>query len=224
MRDGGARVPYARRGDLKRRREKRRNAGLLAGTVMAALVLVHERTPREATAAAPAPVSLAPMRHPAAFAAAPPRRELLRWQRVYRYAEKYRIQTELARTIHDAAVAEGIEPELGFRLVDAESEFNPRAISPVGAVGLTQLMPGTARHFVPGVTRRELYDPELNARVGFRYLRGLIREYRSLRLALLVYNRGPVAVRHALANGDDPANGYERVVMRGYAGRGLTGR
>jgi molybdenum cofactor biosynthesis protein MoaC len=222
MRDGGARVPYARRGDLKRRRERRRNVALLAGTVMAALALAHERAPREA-AAAPA-TALEPVRHPGTLAAAPPRRELERWRRVYRYAEKYGIHTDLARTIHDAAVSEGIEPELGFRLVRVESEFNPRATSRVGAVGLTQLMPGTARHFVPGVTRAELYDPALNARVGFRYLRGLIKEYRSVRLALLVYNRGPVAVQHALAAGEDPANGYERVVMDGYTGRGVLAR
>jgi soluble lytic murein transglycosylase-like protein len=221
MRDGGARVPYARRGDLKRRRERRRNAALIAGAVMAGLVMIHERAPREATAA---PASLEPAVHAATFAVAPPRRELERWRRVYRFAERYRIHSELARTIHDAAVAEGIEPELGFRLVHAESEFNPRATSRVGAVGLTQLMPGTARHFVPGVTRSQLYDPALNAHVGFRYLRGLIKEYRSVRLALLVYNRGPVAVQNALAAGVDPANGYERVVMSGYEGRGVLAR
>lgn len=219
MRDLGGAVPYARRGDLKRRREKRRNAALLAGALLAGTALLQARAPREA-AAAPA----APWRLPGALAEAPPKRELVRWQRVYRYAEKFDIHHDLARTIHDAAVAEGIEPELGFRLVQVESEFNPRATSRVGAVGLTQLMPGTARHFVPGVTRKQLYDPELNLRVGFRYLRGLIDEYRSVRLALLVYNRGPVAVQNALAAGEDPANGYERAVLGSYRGSGKVRR
>jgi soluble lytic murein transglycosylase-like protein len=83
-------------------------------------------------------------------------------------------------------------------------------------------MPATARHFVPGVTRERLYEPHLNLRIGFRYLRGLIREYKSLRLALLVYNRGPVAVRASLQQGDDPSNGYERLVLGSYRGRGTV--
>ncbi len=147
--------------------------------------------------------------------------ELLgRWHRVYTYATRYRIAPELSRKIYDAAVTAGIEPELGFRLVRVESVFNPRAQSPSGALGLTQLMPGTARGFEPSVTREQLLDADINMRIGFRYLRALIREYGSLKLALLVYNRGPVAVQNAKAQGNDPTNGYETMVMRGYRGRG----
>jgi len=106
--------------------------------------------------------------------------------------------------------------------VQVESRFNPRAGSPAGAVGLTQLMPATAREFHPGITREALLDPATNLRIGFRYLRALIREQKGdLRLALLVYNRGPVAVGQDLARGVDPTNGYEKVVMRGYRGRGV---
>lgn len=193
---------------------------LLAGAAVAALVLVRERSLEEAAAA--------PTRHVPLLVRSPearPRHEadhldLRRWHRVYRFASRYKISPDLAGAIHDAAVAEGIEPELAFRVVHVESEFNPRATSRVGAVGLTQLMPATARHFVPDVTREGLYDPDLNLRVGFRYLRGLIKEYKSVRLALLVYNRGPVAVQAALDDGRDPANGYERVVLGDYRGRG----
>jgi soluble lytic murein transglycosylase-like protein len=82
-------------------------------------------------------------------------------------------------------------------------------------------MLGTAREFEPSVTREQLLDAETNLRIGFRYLRALIRENRgNLRLALLTYNRGPVAVQNAINQGLDPANGYELVVMRGYRGRG----
>ena len=191
---------------------------LLAGGVLATMVLVRERALEEATAAparlAPVVVRGAERDHRA------PAIDLRRWHRVYRFADRYDISPDLAGAIHDAAVAEGIEPELGFRLVRVESEFKERATSPVGAVGLTQVMPATARHFVPHVTRRQLYDRDLNLRIGFRYLRGLIKEYRSLRLALLVYNRGPVAVPPALAQGAAPANGSERVGPDGYQGRG----
>jgi len=149
-----------------------------------------------------------------------PRESLMRWHRIYTYTMRYRVKADLARRIYDASVTAGIEPELGFRLVRVESVFNPRAQSPVGALGLTQLMLGTAREFEPNVTREELLDPDVNLRIGFRYLRALIREYKDLKIALLVYNRGPGAVHNAISMGVDPANGYDSIVMRGYRGRG----
>jgi soluble lytic murein transglycosylase-like protein len=146
---------------------------------------------------------------------------LSRWHRIYTYSAQYRVKPELARRIFDAAITAGIEPELGFRLVRVESEFNPRAVSPAGALGLTQLMLGTAREFQSNVTRDQLLDPDINLRIGFTYLRGLIREYKgNLKLALLVYNRGPVAVQRSLSMGVDPANGYDSMITKGYRGRG----
>jgi soluble lytic murein transglycosylase-like protein len=195
---------------------------LLAGAILSAIVLTGERSLQEAAAAAPTRLAPLLVHRPEAHHVESPRVDLRRWHRVYRFAHRYKITPELAGSIHDAAVAERIEPELAFRLVRAESEFNERARSPVGAVGLTQLMPSTARHYVHGVTREQLYDRDLNLRVGFRYLRGLIKEYKSLRVALLVYNRGPVAVEAAQEQGIDPSNGYERVVLGNYRGRGTT--
>ncbi|MCE2952823.1 transglycosylase SLT domain-containing protein [Gemmatimonas sp.] len=170
---------------------------------------------REKTAAAPA----------FAFGTDPRLKErhesLNRWHHIYNYSAQYRIKPDLARRIYDAAIAAGIEPELGFRLVRVESVFDPKAESPAGALGLTQLMPSTARVFEPNVTREQLLTADVNLRIGFRYLRGLIREYKGdLKLALLVYNRGPVAVGRALAMGKSPANGYETIVTKGYRGRG----
>lgn len=146
---------------------------------------------------------------------------LNRWHRIYSYSAKYRIKPDLARRIYDAAITAGLEPELGFRLVRVESVFDTKAESPVGALGLTQLMPSTARLFEPGVTREQLLTADVNLRIGFKYLRALIREYKGdLKLALLVYNRGPVAVGRALAMGRNPANGYESIVTKGYRGNG----
>jgi soluble lytic murein transglycosylase-like protein len=159
--------------------------------------------------------------HALALRDSQPRESLTRWHRIYTYTAQYRVKPDLARRIYDASVAAGIEPELGFRLVRVESVFDPRAQSPVGALGLTQLMLGTAREFEPGVTREQLLDPDINLRIGFKYLRGLIRDYKGdLKIALLVYNRGPNAVNNAISMGHDPANGYESIVMRGYRGRG----
>ena len=149
--------------------------------------------------------------------------QLERWNKIYNYSTRYRISADLAASIYDIALREGIEPELGFRLVRVESEFKERAKSPVGAIGLTQVMPATAKYFVKDASREALYDRETNLKVGFRYLRSLIREYKgNVKLALLVYNRGPQAVETLRELGVDPSNGYERIVMKGYSGKGTT--
>jgi len=141
------------------------------------------------------------------------------------YSTQYRIGADLATTILDVASAEGIDPELAFRLVKLESDFNPRAASPVGAIGLTQVMPATARYYVKGITAEGLYDPSTNLRVGFRYLRGLVTEYKGdVKLALLVYNRGPVAVQKAQAGGDNPSNGYDRILTKDTWARGRSSK
>jgi len=130
------------------------------------------------------------------------------------FAMRYRISPRLARQIHTAAEREGLDPELGFRLVRAESGFNPRARSHAGALGLTQLMPRTARWLDRGMTSpRAVMEPEANLRVGFRYLRRLIGKYGDLRLALLAYNRGEGAVDRDLRSRRNPENGYTRHVL-----------
>lgn len=151
------------------------------------------------------------------------RTQLDRANQVIRYSSQYKIAADMATNIVDVASAEGIDPELAFRLVKLESDFNTHATSPVGAVGLTQLMPATARFYEKGITKERLYDPNINLRIGFRYLRGLVKEYHGdVNLALLVYNRGPVAVAKARAEGDNPSNGYDRIVTRGYKGKGTV--
>jgi soluble lytic murein transglycosylase-like protein len=151
------------------------------------------------------------------------RTELDRANRIMAYSSRYKIGADLAGSIVDVARAEGIDPELAFRLVKLESDFNVHATSPVGAVGLTQVMPATAKYFVKGITRERLYDPQTNLRVGFRYLRGLVNEYDGdVKLALLVYNRGPVAVAKSRAQGDSPSNGYDRILTKGYKGNGVV--
>ncbi len=88
------------------------------------------------------------------------------------------------------AIEEGVDPDLFLRLVDQESRFNPRAVSQAGAIGLAQLMPGTAAEL--GVDPR---DPIQNLRGGARYLRQQLNTFGDVRLALAAYNAGPGAVR-----------------------------
>lgn len=136
-----------------------------------------------------------------------------------KYAE-FDLTRELAEDIYDIAEANDIEPEVAFGLVRAESSFKNSSTSPVGAVGLTQLMPNTASWLEPGVTRSELRDPETNLRIGFKYLRQLIDKYEGdTDLALLAYNRGPGTVDRELRSGRDPDNGYADFV-RGREGHG----
>lgn len=127
--------------------------------------------------------------------------------------EGYSVSAQLAESIAEAAVENGIDLDIAFGLVRAESSFRTAATSPVGAVGLTQLMPSTARWIQPGVSRTALRDPETNLKVGFKYLRYLLEKYEGdENLALLAYNRGPGTVDRALKRGRNPDNGYAAFV------------
>lgn len=98
---------------------------------------------------------------------------------------------ELKALAAKAAESAGIDPKLFESLVQAESAFNPKAVSRAGAQGLTQLMPGTARML--GVT--DPFDPAQSLNGGARYLAQMMREFGSEPLALAAYNAGPGAVR-----------------------------
>lgn len=88
--------------------------------------------------------------------------------------------------VREIAAAHGLEPNLLHALLVVESAYNPRAVSPAGARGLAQLMPGTAADL--GV--RDSFDPAQNVRGG-QYLADMLGRYRDVRLALAAYNAGP---------------------------------
>lgn len=88
------------------------------------------------------------------------------------------------------AARHGIPEALFLALIRQESAWNPDALSPVGAIGLAQLMPGTAKEL--GV---DPHDPVQNIRGGARYLRQQYDRFGTWRLALAAYNAGPGAVR-----------------------------
>jgi len=99
---------------------------------------------------------------------------------------------KFATEIAAAATRHGVDVGLLTALVEQESSFNPQAVSPVGAQGLTQLMPATARSL--GVTNP--MDPVQNLNGGAKYLAQMMREFNGdTRLALAAYNAGPGAVR-----------------------------
>lgn len=130
--------------------------------------------------------------------------------------ERYKISEDLAKDIYEISQAEGIEPEVAYGLVRTESSFKNAAVSHVGARGLTQVMPRTAKWMVPGTKASDLHDQKTNLRLGFKYLNQMIDKYDGdVRLALLAYNRGPGTVDKILKKGGNPNNGYADKVLGG---------
>lgn len=86
---------------------------------------------------------------------------------------------------------ENLDPIVVLALIRQESVFNPLARSPVGARGLMQLMPNTAKRFKRSVRDKHLINPELNIDIGTKYFRGLLKRYDgNLVYVLSAYNAG----------------------------------
>ena len=127
------------------------------------------------------------------------------------------VNAELARNVaalvHKNAQIYGRDPNLVLALISEESAFDPKAVSPVGAIGLMQVMPHWKR--VLGITG-DLTDPDTNIRAGLQILGFYLEMYQDLDMALTAYNRGPGPVDAALRKGVSPNNGYAPKVLATY--------
>lgn len=225
---------YVHRGDVARRTRRVRQTLLAVGFFCAAGFVAASRKPGTANAEpAPKPGNGSFFVSPSEarklqndLATANGRLDLVQAQidranSVIEYSTAYHVDAGLASSVFDAALAEEIDPELAFRLVRLESDFNVRAVSSTGAIGLTQLMPSTARMFNATITKNDLFGQDTNLRIGFRYLRSLLKLYKGdVALALTAYNRGEDAVDRAIKLGINPRNGYDKSVMGNYKGKG----
>ena len=119
----------------------------------------------------------------------------------------------LKSMVQKAATAAGVDPALFDALIASESGYDPNARSRAGAMGLSQLMPGTAKSL--GVENP--FDPWQNLQGGARYLAQMMSKFKDPKLALAAYNAGPGAVERAggIPNYKE-TQGYVEKVMRLY--------
>lgn len=127
---------------------------------------------------------------------------------------------EINSAIEQAAARHHVDANLVRAIIKVESNFNPRAISPKGAMGLMQLMPETARR----LSVNHPFDPQENVDAGVRHLRNLLDNYGGdLKLSLAAYNAGETAV--ARSNGVPniaETRNYVKQITGSY--EGATGR
>ncbi len=136
----------------------------------------------------------------------------------------------LASTIVEESTRHDLDPGLVMAVIKVESGGHHLAVSPVGAMGLMQLLPSTAeevagKHEIEWRGAVSLFDPFLNVKLGTAYLRELTDRYGDVTTALAAYNWGPGRIDRRLRRGDAVPSRYVRLVMKAYdAAEGTTAR
>lgn len=123
---------------------------------------------------------------------------------------KPRYSSDIRTIIRDAAERYNLSPLLIESIIKVESNYNPHAVSNKGAMGLMQLMPGTAREI--GVTKP--FDPYQNIIGGSFYYRLMLNRFGDHRKALYAYNCGPGCVENGYIPGETKE--YVKNVVRVY--------
>ena len=129
---------------------------------------------------------------------------------------------DLARIIAKESLDSGFSVEFVMAVMKTESGFNKYARSPVGAVGLMQLMPATGKAIARdyGIVLKgndALYNPELNVTLGIRYLKRLAARFKDMNLVLAAYNMGPTKFRSYRQDNGYPVFKYTKLVRKAHA-------
>lgn len=119
----------------------------------------------------------------------------------------------LAEIINDASAKYGVDPNLIAAVAFKESRYNPNAVSRIGAEGIMQLKPKTARYL--GVTNS--FDARQNVFGGVKYLRKLLDQFDgNVEYALAAYNAGPTLVAKVGPNATEEATEYVATITKYY--------
>jgi soluble lytic murein transglycosylase len=121
--------------------------------------------------------------------------------------------------LEKSAHQEGVDPFLLAGLIRQESEFDPQALSPANAYGLTQVRPGTGREYarktgIPRFTNRMLFQPALNLKLGASILHGMLQDNNEMvEQTLASYNAGPARLAQWITWGQyrEPAEFVESI-------------
>jgi soluble lytic murein transglycosylase-like protein len=122
-------------------------------------------------------------------------------------------RVQIQALINQVASEQGVDQRLLRAVVEAESDFNPGEVSNKGAMGLMQLMPGTAKELGVG----DPFNPYQNLTGGARYLKSMLRQFNGdVSLALAAYNAGPGAVREygGIPNYPETKNYVKKILGR----------
>jgi soluble lytic murein transglycosylase-like protein len=129
---------------------------------------------------------------------------------------------QVARTIVEESRRRGFDPGLVLAVIHVESRYGAYVVSPVGAMGLMQILPSTGEELAAreGLVWRgpqTLFDPVANVRLGVAYLKELVDRYGNTTLALAAYNWGPARIDRRLRRGTPMPKAYPALVFEAYA-------
>jgi soluble lytic murein transglycosylase len=131
------------------------------------------------------------------------------------------VAREIAHTIILESTRRSLDPYFVAAIIAGESSFNPRAVGPIGEIGMMQLRPNTAKWIADSFQikwkgKKALFDPFYNIRLGTAYLAWLREKFDNQgQLYLAAYNMGPTSVKIALLKNVRPKD-YPIHVMKRY--------
>lgn len=132
---------------------------------------------------------------------------------------------KVAQTIVEESRRHAIDPALVLAVIHVESRYGAYVVSPMGAMGLMQILPSTGEELAirEGIAWRgpqTLFDPIVNVRLGVAYLKELTDRYGDTTLALAAYNWGPGRIDRRLRRGTPLPKAYPALVLEAYTAHG----